>query len=729
MMRKFAIVLVALCGALTGSIATALGLGELTLQSALNQQFRAEIQLHNVGDLSRSQIIANLASQEYFERAGVERIFFLTRIQFEVVHRSPEDVIIRLTTDRNVREPFLNFLVELHWPSGRLLREFTVLLDPPAFSETPPAPIKQAQVELAKQAPALVAAKPAVGEPVHVDQQTDLRVRIKKNDTLWSIARDHRPEKSLSIRQTMLAIQKNNPQAFINNNINLIKAGQLLTIPSATEIRDFSSSQAIVEARRQNDAWQSQDLIDTNSRNEPPEQAVVEDESVTVAAAERAEEAVDEGLLELVSEDAGDEGIPAASAVTELEIAREEGAGTAGPNDAKQQFGLESEPDGSTSAVASSDELDLLRIQLKELQTKISVQDAQLAQLQASLANRKTITEGAKNTANNKDNTEGQPFEGEDLFSSALYIGGLIFLLLAGVVIYGIISRRRSESRIYPSDLQDTLNHAQDDVELDVELDGEFEKELDLTESTLSAESSNSQVVSQEVDVSKYIEEADIYIAYGRYERAVETLKPVIDDNLDNKNLRLKLAEIYIITGDDAGLAEQERALQNLDDTDGLAHLAMLKSESEIKKEKFEHAQEELTEAPELIQPLSEREELADIEFNLEEGAEESQAEGGESAVVDDFSDDFKFELSMEDISSDEAVSQENTMQLSDESAAPDDIDFLVDIDEASTKLELATTYIDMDDKEAATEILNEVLEEGSDEQKKQAQELLSNLS
>ena len=723
MMRKFAIVLVALCGALTGSIATALGLGELTLQSALNQQFRAEIQLHNVGDLSRNQIIANLASQEDFERAGVERIFFLTRIQFEVVHRSPEDVIIRLTTDRNVREPFLNFLVELHWPSGRLLREFTVLLDPPAFSEIPPAPVKQTQVESAKQASALVAEKPAAGEPVDIDQRTDSRVRIKKNDTLWSIARDHRPEESLSIRQTMLAIQKNNPQAFINNNINLIKAGQLLTIPSATEIQNFSSSQAVVETRRQNNAWRNQDLIDTTNRDEAPGQAVVVDESVTAAASKRV--AIDEGLLELVSEDASDEGMLAASAATELEIAREEGAGTAGPNDAKQQFGLESEPGSSPGAVASSDELDLLRIQLEKLQTKISVQDDQLAQLQASLANQKTITAGAKNTANNKDNTKNQFFEGEDLFSNALYIGGLIFLILAGVVIYGVISRRRSESGAYPSDLQDTLNHVQDDVELD----GEFEKELDLTEPTLSAENSNSQVVAQETDLSKYIEEADIYIAYGRYERAVETLEPVIDDNPENKNLRLKLAEIHIITGDDAGLAEQERALQNLGDTDGLAHLVMLKSESEIKKEKPEHAQEEPAEAPELIQPLPEREELADIEFSLEEETEESRAEDGKNTVVDDFSDDFKFELSMEDISSDEAVSQESTMQLSDDNAAPDDIDFLVDIDEASTKLELATTYIEMDDKEAAAEILKEVLEEGSDEQKKQAQELLSNLS
>ncbi len=723
MMRKFAIVLVALCGALAASIATALGLGELTLQSALNQQFRAEIQLHNVGDLSRNQIIANLASQEDFERAGVERIFFLTRIQFEVVHRSPEDVIIRLTTDRNVREPFLNFLVELHWPSGRLLREFTVLLDPPAFSETPPAPVKQAQVEPAKQASALVADKPAAGEPVDIDQRTDSRVRIKKNNTLWSIARDHRPEESLSIRQTMLAIQKNNPQAFINNNINLIKAGQWLSIPSATEIQNFSSSQAIVETRRQNDAWRNQDLIDTTNRDEPLEQAVVVDGSVTAAATERV--AIDEGLLELVSEDASDEGMLAASAATELEMAREEGAGTAGPNDTKQQFGLESEPGSSTGAVASSDELDLLKIQLEKLQTKISVQDDQLAQLQASLANQKTITEGAKNTANNKDNTKNQFFEGEDPFSNALYIGGLIFLILAGVVIYGVISRRRSESSSYPSDLQDTLNHVQDDVELD----GEFEKELNLTEPTLSAENSNSQVVAQETELSKYIEEADIYIAYGRYERAVETLKPVIDDNPDNKNLRLKLAEIHIITGDDAGLAEQEHALQNLGDTDGLAHLAMLKSESEIKKEKPEHAQEEPAETPELIQPLPEPEELADIEFSLEEETEESRAEDGKNTVVDDFSDDFKFELSMEDISSDETVSQESTMQLSDDNAAPDDIDFLVDIDEASTKLELATTYIEMDDKEAATEILKEVLEEGSDEQKKQAQELLSNLS
>lgn len=713
MMRKFAIVLVALCGALTGSIASALGMGELTLQSALNQQFKAEIRLLNVGDLSKNQMIASLASQDNFERAGVERVFFLTGIKFDVVYNSPEDVRIRLTTDKIVREPFLNFLVELHWPSGRLLREFTVLLDPPAFSEAPPAPVGQARVESTKQATSPIAAAKTVGETsARGAPQTDNRVRIKKNDTLWSIARDHRPEDALSIRQTMLSIQKNNPHAFINNNINLIKAGQVLEIPSASEIRNFSSEQAILETQRQNEAWKSRELA-SSVEQQSGEDVSGSGKPAAAVAATLGEVADDEGRLKLISEDAEDDDLLAASAATEFEMAMEEGVGAEGASTADQQGSPVSESGGQEGGMVPSSEVELLRAELEKLQKRISIKDDQLAQLQASLANRNTSSEGTQKTVDNAGGKENAPGTtmGDGLFGNALYIGGLIFLVLAGLVIYGIISRRREESGIYPRDLQKTLDNAQDEIEFD----DDFESELDLIDSTLN-DGSKQHAPDHEVDVSKYIEEADIYIAYGRYERAVEMLKSAIDEHPDNQNLRLKLAEIYITTADATGLAEQEGALDRLRATDALAYLEQLKSgaegdEPDVDLEEF---------VDDTVEPLSEREALAELDFSLND-------EDASSAADDNFDD---FELSLDDADNVlGTASQEVTTGSAVENTASDDIDFLGDVDEVSTKLELAHAYIDMEDSEAATEILKEVLEEGSEDQRNQAQELLSTLS
>jgi pilus assembly protein FimV len=113
--------------ALNSPYLSALGLGEFKLESALNQPLDGKIQLLNVGDLTTDQILVNLASREEFEQAGVDREFFLTNIKFNVVLDGQGKGYIRLKTNRLVREPYLNFLIEARWPNGRLLREYTAL--------------------------------------------------------------------------------------------------------------------------------------------------------------------------------------------------------------------------------------------------------------------------------------------------------------------------------------------------------------------------------------------------------------------------------------------------------------------------------------------------------------------------------------------------------------------------------------------------------------------------
>ena len=125
---------IAAASALTTGMAHALGLGDIHLHSALNQPLNADIDVTDVRDLTAGEIIPKLASPEDFSKSGVDRNFFLTGLKFTAVVQPNGKSVIRVTSDKPVQEPYLNFLVEVLWPSGRVLREYTVLLDPPLYS-------------------------------------------------------------------------------------------------------------------------------------------------------------------------------------------------------------------------------------------------------------------------------------------------------------------------------------------------------------------------------------------------------------------------------------------------------------------------------------------------------------------------------------------------------------------------------------------------------------------
>jgi FimV-like protein len=126
-------------GAITYSaLAPALGLGDITLRSALNQPLSADIALVDVGGLEEGELSVSLATVEEFSRAGVERVFFLNNLKFTPILRGNRN-LIRVTSSKAVKEPFLNFVVQLNQPNGRLLREYTVLIDPPGTPGIEPA--------------------------------------------------------------------------------------------------------------------------------------------------------------------------------------------------------------------------------------------------------------------------------------------------------------------------------------------------------------------------------------------------------------------------------------------------------------------------------------------------------------------------------------------------------------------------------------------------------------
>lgn len=276
---------------LLASQAWALGLGEIRLSSALNEPMRAEIELLSATPEELDNLTIGLAAEETFSRYDLDRPLFLTRLQFEIVRSGRTDGnIIRISSIEPMTEPFVTFLVEASWSRGRLLREYTILLDPPTFAPPPAAPSTQAvtaptratpadsgqiQRQPAPQAQATTPApsRPSVQAPVQApsaqpaqQQATPTQAQptfddspggdllVVRGDTLWGITSRVRPDSRLTINQTMLAIFEANPEAFAGN-INVLRAGATLRIPSADDVFRISRGDAFAEVQRQNQAW------------------------------------------------------------------------------------------------------------------------------------------------------------------------------------------------------------------------------------------------------------------------------------------------------------------------------------------------------------------------------------------------------------------------------------------------------------------------------------------
>ncbi|HZQ71620.1 MAG TPA: FimV/HubP family polar landmark protein, partial [Burkholderiales bacterium] len=222
-------------------IAHAAGLGKLTVLSPLGQPLNAEIEIvAQPGE--EDGLTARLATPEAFKQAGIDYNSALSSVRF-AVQRKDGHPVLRLTTTQPVNEPFLDMLVELQWSTGRLVREYTFLLDPPeykgpALAEAPSAPAPRPAEKPAEQ-PAPAPAAPAVEQrplaaapaPAAAPAAT---YEVKKGDTLAKIAREHMAP-GVSLNQMLISIYRANEDAFIRKNVNLVRAGRILNIPSEQE--------------------------------------------------------------------------------------------------------------------------------------------------------------------------------------------------------------------------------------------------------------------------------------------------------------------------------------------------------------------------------------------------------------------------------------------------------------------------------------------------------------
>lgn len=505
--RKLLSLLTLFAGIFHASHGLAVGLGELTVNSSLNEPLDASVQLLGLDGLTSSQIQAGLGSLEDFERANIDRIALIDAITLEIIISNSQEGILRLTSIDPVVEPFLSMVISVRWPNGRLMRDYTALIDLPNFISTEPqvvpvdipqapAPAREAEPvpeptpepqpqilsnnipetgdiaedvvedvedvieEIAEPTPAPVAeeiaeideeiavaapAPEAELDTASVDEATNESVTVEPGNTLYDIAAQNRPGTSVSVEQTMLAIQRANPDAFINNNINMIRVGQVLRLPSIQDMQSIDQSQALEQIALQNQAASVQPLAFSN--NQGPDDAQGADE-LTILSGEDGTDSL-----------SGDSDMAETIAALENQLAISE--------ENLDRARLENQ-----ELMARFSELTE---QIEILQNIIAMQDERLAQLQADLASRadeeaevvaaqtqQTIVETPAQQPQTDNSLMGQL---SSLFENTLVLVSSLLGLILLVVGFLVWRRRAAHDGIDVFDLEGVAQEGVVDVD------------------------------------------------------------------------------------------------------------------------------------------------------------------------------------------------------------------------------------------------------------------------
>jgi pilus assembly protein FimV len=753
MARKFAAVVFSL-GCVHTSSVLGLGLGEMTLGSYLNEPLNAQVDLLNVGGLHEDQIRVRLATTEDFKRMGVDRAYFLTSITFDVEIDDNGSARIVITSEDPVLEPYLDFIVEARWPSGRLLREYTVLVDPPVFDQSNPvisASSRVAEVD-GEPDPAKKKSETSSTSGTRVDVRDSnlapgempnrafnsttspapvagTRYMIHRDDTLWDIASSARPD-GASVYQTMLDIQRMNPDAFIGGNINRIKAGYIVYLPDENDISSADLSQALAEVRQQNEAWREGKATEPDYGSGPALRISAEPEDAAAgSSAASASLAADDAAME------------------EMEVA-----------------GLEREE--------LEQRLGSMEQQVETLQRIVSLKDEQIAALQSALAEGETaagiempaadgmdldvlegeiddsgsqesmlvdgdsgmaagevvepvaqevveevaevVVEEPAPAAETASSTAPQE-ESPGFFSNLWFVLGAVVLAVLGF----IFMRRRGGDDDETVETVEAVPAPAADVFADVELKEQaLEVEDDIAEAALEeevlaedpntasrgyGERKHDEYASDEA--SDALAEAEIYIAYGRYPQAIDLLKNALGNDPGNATYRLKLLQLYMETGNRTAAMQELAELESIGDADSIAAGKSALDGSAAKP------------AP-----------RADFATDGGEPDIDLLADS-DAALESDFSG-----LEIEEPDTDSSLEDELDLSADFEEAEmaseteEEDLVIAADSNGLSTKLDLARAYMDMGDDDGARQILEEVAAEGNEELQAEAKALLERI-
>ncbi len=578
------------------SQAFGLGLGDIDVKSGLNQPLDAEIKVLSVNPDDIDKITVNLADEITFVSSGVDRVPLLDQLVFTVQRKPNGRVVIKVTTKQAIREPFLDFFIEVNWPTGRRFREYTLLLDPPVFAGRTTAP---------RQAPALkrktksisdmmsgtpsrtaerkrkaksvsdLLASPPSRDPRRQDATSAADYGpIERDETLWKIADAMRRGDSYSVEQYMMALFDDNPTAFFGDNINNLKAGYVLRAPDAATIARLSHSQAARNARQHYKLWlESKRLRQVATSKGISTDAGLASRSDSSGPTSRTSSDASDAQLRLTSPEDGDK-----SAVS--------GGGSASLNDSDFATINAKVDESKEQGTELQSQVASLETQLESMERLVTLKDDALVNLQNSLGS--DVEDGADLTATdqNANQTSVTPVPAKKLAKtdseandsdeqpwwmtllSDPKILGMIFggIIVAGLVGWMVVRRRRQAAAEdlelgYASKQEEISISQGDDIILDEASGGQkdvFSEDAFASMDDLSSGGGNALEGESEIDP---IAEADVYLAYRRFQQAEDLIKDALKSEPERQDLQLKMLEIYFGAGNKEAFEAQAEAL------------------------------------------------------------------------------------------------------------------------------------------------------------------------
>lgn len=542
---------------LTPTAALGLGLGEIRLSSALNEPLAAEIDLVAATTEELAALDAHLASPEVFARYGLDRPAFLNSLEFSVGRGQDGRSVLLVRSSGAISEPFVSFLIDVNWPRGRLLREYTVLLDPPALlaANDSPAPQPIAAPTTAPAArPSAPPPPPTEAAPPPAAAYGESTYQVVRGDTLYGIAGSLAGGDRQGIQRTMIAVFRANPEAF-NGNINQLRAGAILRVPPSSEIANVAAAEAASEVRDQTAAWRAAGggaesgklrLVtppEGEAKAEGPETSGRVSSQIDSLQKDIVEQ---RRLLELRNQELADLQSKLAQARTQ-----EEAAKAAKP----EPKAVAPEPPVDESAVAAED--DTAPAEAPPVVAKPKPEKARPA----------------------KERDEGPSFF-DTLTDNWLILLGAAGLVLLGMLGYGYWRRRREEdvsaalkgfdvpaSAPVPTETMrlralatgdktaemirpPVFEDDDDDGDMVVEERPVARPKTEAPRPSAGHEETISTEAALDLDTADPLAEADFHMAYGLYDQAVDLVRMALRNSPDRTDLKLKLAEIHFVAGD-----------------------------------------------------------------------------------------------------------------------------------------------------------------------------------
>ena len=470
--------------------------------------------------------------------------------------------VLKVTSSRPVNDPFIDMLVELNWASGRLVREYTMLLDPPGMGSpqtVAPVAVTPAQAPAAaKPAPEAVTQAPEVSatpetpapaaarKPAPAPQaETPDRVKVKRGDTLTGIAIRVRPE-GVSLEQTLLGLYRENAQAF-DGNVNRLKAGRTLNVPSAEKVAAIPQQEAVRELKLQADDWR----------------AYRQKLAAAVSAAPEAQAAPGQASSGKITPKVEDRAKPAPEAqqdVLKLSKVTPPAAAAAGKADETRalQDKLRAQEEDATARERALQEsgqrVALLEKQIQDMQKLVDMKEQ--AQNGASAPPTPAPAEPTPEAAPEPKPIPApvvaapaaspEPAENwyDPLLANPMYWGGGLAALGLGGVLWWMMAGGGRRRKTSGTALEDSIMTG-GDVQPNTVIGAASGGSVNTGDTSFLTDFSQAGLGTIDTHDVDPIAEAEVYMAYGRDAQAEEILKEAISKNPDRHEIRVKLLEIY----------------------------------------------------------------------------------------------------------------------------------------------------------------------------------------